>query len=366
MKKKMAYAGIATALLFTVFQSTTFAASPAADVQKSVTELSKAHDLNVKDSKFKNLDVSRFLNDKAKTGFSKLATKNDYIMEQEPNDIPNLANPLQLGTGIAGDFSYNATRDGDFDLFEINVPKPGYLFLGGGLNRVDYLTRFGFGLFDVYGKIVEPEYAASKDGIDYLILPVKSGTYYIAAANLDEYVSYDQYLLYANMLDTTAPDAPKVNPIDDNDKIISGTAEAGSMVTIKNGTVIYTTVNVNNSGKFKVNLPKPFKAGTKLSFTATDDAGNVSKAKTITVLDKTPPATLTVNKVTKNSKYVSGKTEAKVSVTVKAGSKTLARGKADAKGYFKLKIKAQKKNTVLTITATDAAGNSKVVKVKVK
>ncbi|MDQ6595020.1 Ig-like domain-containing protein [Bacillus salipaludis] len=451
MKKKIAYAGIAAALLLTGFQSTTaFAASPSADVQKSVAELSSIHHVNFKDSKLKNLDVSRMLNKTSKEGFRSLATKSDidYIIEQEPNDSPELANPLKLGTGVVGDFSFNGSRDGDFDLFAINVIEPGYLFLAGALNPIDGLTRFGFGLFDPSGEMVEPEYADSEDGIVYQFLPVEPGTYYIAAANLDDYVSYDQYLLFAAMVDETAPDAPKVDPIDDNDKTVSGKAEASSKVTIKNGTVKYTTVTTDKTGTFKVNLAKPFKAGTKLTFTAEDAAGNVSKSTTLTVKDKTPPAppkvnrvddndksisgkaeayskitikngsksfattntdkygnfkvsikpvkagtklyvtatdksnnvskastvtvvdktspALKVNTVYKTSKYVSGKTEARVSVTVKAGSKTLAKGKADTKGYYKLKIKAQKKNTVLTITAKDAAGNTKVVKIKVK
>ncbi|WP_026572816.1 Ig-like domain-containing protein [Bacillus sp. UNC438CL73TsuS30] len=452
MKKKVAYAGIAAALLFTGLPSTTtFAAGTATDVQRSVVELTRTHHQSVKDSKLKNIDVSRILNNTKKPGFRSLATKSDidYIIEQEPNDLFEMANPMELGTAVVGDFSFNASRDGDFDTFAINVTEPGYLLLAGALNPVDYLTRFGFGLFDSNGVIVAPEYADSEDGMDFQFLPVKPGTYYIAAANLDDYVSYDQYFIYASMVDTTAPDRPIVNPVDDNDKTISGKAEAGSKVTIKNGAATFKTVNADNNGNFKVSLAAPFKAGTKLSFTAEDAAGNVSPVLNVTVLDKTPPAapkvnpfddndkyitgkaeayskitikngskpfgvantdkygnfkfptkpvkagsklyftatdrsknvssttsvtvadktapaTLTVNKVKKTSKYVSGKTEAKAYVKVKAGSKNLASGKADSKGYFKLKIKAQKKNTTLTITARDAAGNSRVVKVKVK
>ena len=54
---------------------------------------------------------------------------------------------------------------------------------------------------------------------------------------------------------------------------------------------------------------KPTKAGSKITATATDEAGNVSKATSKTVADKTAPS-LTVKDIYSNSKTVSGKTEA--------------------------------------------------------
>ncbi|WP_066067113.1 Ig-like domain-containing protein [Neobacillus soli] len=451
MKKKLIYTGITATLLLTGSQSTkTFAASPVSVAKKNIEEIKRVSISNGRDSRFSQLDVSKIINKTSSSGFRTLAAENNYITETEPNDFFTMADPLPMETGMVGDFSYNRFRDGDFDSFEIKVTEPGYLFLGVGLYQVDYYTDLGFGLFDSNEQIVEPEYYDSDGGITFQVLPVSPGTYYAATTNFNEIASYDEYFLYASMLaDTTAPDAPKVNPVDDNDKIITGKAEANSTVAIKNGTAAFKTVNTDATGNFKLNLSTPFKAGTKLYFTAKDSSGNISKASSVTVLDKTPPAvpkvnpvddndksmtgkaeayskitikngtklfstvnvdkygnfklsikpfkagtklyftatdknkniskvttvkvadktppsTLTVNKVSKTSKYVSGKTEAKASVTVKVGSKTLGSGKSDSKGYFKLKIKPQKKNTSLSVTAKDSSGNSKTVKVKVR
>lgn len=450
LKKKVAYAGIAAALLFTGFQSTkTYAASPVTDVQKKIVEFHHDRHSTVKDSKFHSLNVRKFVN--KSSGFTRLEETNNPIIESEPNDLPDYANPAELDTGIFGDFRYNVNVEGDLDFFKINITEPGYLVLMGSIvENNDYLGELGFALLDpLTDKFVIPEDYGTDEGIDYQILSVTPGTYYIGATNLNKVASNDIYMLYAGMIDTTPPAQPIVNPIDDNDKTISGKAEAGSTVTIKNGVATFKTIKADKYSNFKVSLAAPFKAGTKLSFTAEDSAGNVSPVRNVTVLDKTPPdapkvnpfddndkyitgkaeayskitikngtkpfgvantdkygnfkfptkpvkagskldftatdrfknvssttsvtvadktapATLTVNKVKKTSKYVSGKTEAIAYVKVKAGSKTLASGKADSKGYYKLKIKAQKKNTTLTITAKDAAGNSKVVKVKVK
>nr|UAL13717.1 hypothetical protein KY997_16470 [Bacillus paralicheniformis] len=74
-----------------------------------------------------------------------------------------------------------------------------------------------------------------------------------------------------------------------------------------------------------------------------------------------------MNTVTNKSTAVKGKAEANAAITVKAGKKTLGTGKADKKGAFSVKIKKQKANTVLAVTAKDKAGNtSKASILKVK
>ena len=50
---------------------------------------------------------------------------------------------------------------------------------------------------------------------------------------------------------------------------------------------------------------------------------------------------------------------------VKLGSKLLGKATADSKGNYKVKIKAQKKGTKLTVIAKDKAGNAKKVTVTV-
>lgn len=366
MKKKLLYTGMAAAMLLTGFPSTAVGtAIPTTDFKKDIEEIRNENHSSQVTSKFNNLDVSKIMKIPNRNGFKKLASENDYIIETEPNDFPSLANPLGLGIGAVGDFSYDVYGNGDLDFYRIKVPESGYLWLGIIMEYSDYQTDLGFGLFNSNEEIVKPVDYGTSGEVDYRVLPVEPGTYYIAATNLADIASYDNYILLANMLDLTPPAAPKVNPIDDNDKTINGKAEATSTVTIKNGSKIFKTVKASTDGKFKLTLAKPFKAGTKLSFIAEDSSGNTSKATVVKVADQTAPP-LTVNKVYTSSKYISGKTEAKVSVAVKIGSKTIGSGKSDAKGFYKLKIKPQKKNTKLTVVAKDSYGNAKTVIAKVK
>ncbi|WP_139891364.1 Ig-like domain-containing protein [Bacillus sp. D386] len=166
--------------------------------------------------------------------------------------------------------------------------------------------------------------------------------------------------------DKTAPSAPSVNAVSDKSTTVTGKTEAGAKVTVKAGSKTLGTATANSKGNYTVKIKKQ-KAGTSLSVTAKDKAGNTSKAKTIKVVDKTAPSTPSVNPVKSSSTKVTGKTEAGAKVTVKAGSKTLSTATANSKGNYTVKIKKQKAGTTLSVTAKDKAGNtSKAKTVKVK
>lgn len=158
----------------------------------------------------------------------------------------------------------------------------------------------------------------------------------------------------ATAKDKLPPVVPKVNPISDRDKTVTGTAEAGSTVTVKAGSKTYK-VTAKTDGTFTVTIDAQ-KAGTMLIVTATDKAGNVSRATSITVQDKTAPLAPKVNVVSDRDKVVMGTAEAGATVTVKAGTKVY-KAIAKADGTFMVTVDAQKAVTVLTVTATDKAGN---------
>ncbi|WP_177167581.1 Ig-like domain-containing protein [Planococcus faecalis] len=65
---------------------------------------------------------------------------------------------------------------------------------------------------------------------------------------------------------------------------------------------------------------------------------------------------------------MTGKVEANATVTAKVGKTVLGSVKADAKGNYSVKIKAQKTGTTIEVTAKDKAGNisNKTTKVVVK
>ena len=166
--------------------------------------------------------------------------------------------------------------------------------------------------------------------------------------------------------DKTAPGVPTVKEVSDKTQTVTGKTEAGAKVTVKAGKKTLGTATAKKNGSYSIKIKKQ-KAGTSLSITAKDKAGNTSKAKKVTVKDKTAPAAPSVNKVTISSTKVTGKTEAGAKVTVKAGKKTLGTATAKKNGTYSVKIKKQKADTALSVTAKDKAGNtSKVKKITVK
>ncbi|VEF46864.1 cell wall-associated protease [Bacillus freudenreichii] len=168
------------------------------------------------------------------------------------------------------------------------------------------------------------------------------------------------------VIDKTPPAKPKVNSFGDSDQFVGGKTESGATVIVKIKGKTIGKKKADAKGNFKVAIKKQ-KAGTVLSVTVKDAAGNESKATKVTVKDKTPPPVPKVKKVTDCDKFVTGKTEKNAVVYVKHKGKTLGKKKADAKGKFKVKIKKQKSGTTLSVTAKDAAGNtSKAAKIKVK
>ncbi|MFP5108537.1 Ig-like domain-containing protein [Neobacillus sp. C211] len=161
------------------------------------------------------------------------------------------------------------------------------------------------------------------------------------------------------VIDKTAPTVLTVNTVSDKSKEVAGKTEVGATVSILIGTKIYTA-KADTNGNFKVIIPV-LKAGTKLIVTAKDVAGNVSVAKSITVIDKTPPVTPTVSNVSDQAKVVTGKAEAGAIVTVTIGTKKYI-AKADSKGNYKVTIPVQKVGTKVIVIAKDAAGNVSVAK----
>ena len=166
--------------------------------------------------------------------------------------------------------------------------------------------------------------------------------------------------------DITPPNMPIVNDVTDKSTGITGTAEAGSTITIKAGTNVIGTAVTKEDGTFLVPIALQ-KAGTKLSVTAKDSAGNVSEAKKVIVKDITPPNMPVVNDVTDKSTGITGTAEAGSTITIKAGTNVIGTAVTKENGTFLVPIALQKAGTKLSVTAKDSAGNvSEAKKVIVK
>ncbi|WP_284118917.1 BapA/Bap/LapF family prefix-like domain-containing protein, partial [Acinetobacter seifertii] len=172
------------------------------------------------------------------------------------------------------------------------------------------------------------------------------------SSNINESKSYT--------VDTTAPDAPVIDPINASNPV-TGTAEPGSTVKVTFPDGSTATVVAGPDGKWTVPNPGDLTDGQTVTATATDPAGNPSLpgsavvdavAPTVTVTtaltnDSTPALTGTVNDPT-----------AKVVVTVD-GVNYPATNNGDGTWTLAdntLPVLADGPHTI-TVTATDPAGN---------
>ncbi|AQV17538.1 hypothetical protein BMU11_18760 [Acinetobacter pittii] len=102
-------------------------------------------------------------------------------------------------------------------------------------------------------------------------------------------------------IDTTAPNAPVLDPINATDPV-SGTAEAGSTVTVSFPDGTTATVVAGTDGSWSVPNPGNLVDGDTVTATATDPAGNISLPGTGTVsADITPPVVLLDDVLTNDS-----------------------------------------------------------------
>uniref|UniRef100_UPI003F6BB148 Ig-like domain-containing protein n=1 Tax=Lactococcus petauri TaxID=1940789 RepID=UPI003F6BB148 len=170
--------------------------------------------------------------------------------------------------------------------------------------------------------------------------------------------------------DTTAPDAPVITGITGNSTdgyTVTGTAEAGSKVEIKDSTgAVIGTAIADGSGNYSVSLPASVGPNADITATATDAAGNVSAptaGKTpADPKDTTAPNAPTITNVSGNSTkgyVVTGKAEAGSTVKIKNASDTvIGSAVADSSGNYSVTLPGSVgPNADITATATDVAGN---------
>lgn len=168
------------------------------------------------------------------------------------------------------------------------------------------------------------------------------------------------------LLDTTAPAAPVVDKVTDSATKVTGTAEVGAKVEVKNGVNVIGFATAGTDGKYTVTI-KAQAEGTVLAVTSTDAAGNVSDVSNVTVTDGTAPVAPVVHEVTDKANTVTGTTEAGATVEVKANGVTLNSAPVIAAedGSFTVGIPVQAAGTELVVIATDAALNKSETKVTV-
>ncbi|WP_106419797.1 Ig-like domain-containing protein [Salinicola tamaricis] len=184
--------------------------------------------------------------------------------------------------------------------------------------------------------------------------------------------------LGAVTIDLSAPAAPVVNPTDG--EIVTGTAEAGSTVTLTDGDgnpIGSTTTDANGNWSFQPGTP--LADGSAVNAVATDAAGNASAPTSATVEgdlnDTTPPAAPTLTTVSDDvapqtgalasgdstndtTPRFTGRAEAGSTVTVYANGDAIGTTSTDAQGNWNFTPDALAQGDYdFTFTATDSAGN---------
>ncbi|MGX0481570.1 phosphatidate phosphatase APP1 [Staphylococcus pasteuri] len=140
--------------------------------------------------------------------------------------------------------------------------------------------------------------------------------------------------------DTTAPEAPTVNPVTSDDTQITGKAEPNSTVTVTFPDGTTATGTADADGNYVIDIPsnEDLKGGETLPVTATDKDGNTSDKATTVVTDTTAPTVPTVNPVTSEDKTITGTAEPNSTVTVTFPDGTTATGTADEDGNYVIDI----------------------------
>ncbi|EUJ30976.1 hypothetical protein MFLO_09782 [Listeria floridensis FSL S10-1187] len=156
------------------------------------------------------------------------------------------------------------------------------------------------------------------------------------------------------VVDATAPDAPVIFPVTDEDTIVRGTAEPFSTVKLYADNIQIGEVQAGSDGSYQFTIPKQ-SSGTMLSATATDGAGNTSP-RGFQEVTGVPVPTPNINPVNNEDTVITGTSVPNATIELRipqAGGGTLIlSGTADANGNWSIQAPAQPAGTVITATAT--------------
>jgi Ca2+-binding RTX toxin-like protein len=150
--------------------------------------------------------------------------------------------------------------------------------------------------------------------------------------------------------------------------VLKGTAEANSVVTIKDGAVTLGTTNANMSGNWSFTPIGLADGNHNFTVSQTDSAGNTGMANLAVTLDTTAPVpsiglvsdtgSSASDRFT-NSAYLKGTADANSVVTIKEGTTTLATATTDASGKWSFTPTGLGDgNHSFTVSQTDVAGNT--------
>mgnify|MGYP002755545137 CR=1 FL=1 len=160
--------------------------------------------------------------------------------------------------------------------------------------------------------------------------------------------------------DTTAPEAPTVNPVTAGATAITGTAKKGSTVEVTLPDGQKASAKAGEDGNFSVPV-SGLEEGQTVSVTAKDASNNTSAPTTATVAkadDTKAPDAPSVNPVKAGDKAVTGTAEAGSTVEVTLPDGTKATATADKDGNFSVPVSGLEEGQTVSVTAKDASNNT--------
>lgn len=213
-----------------------------------------------------------------------------------------------------------------------------------GTTEANALVYIKFG--STSGQIEARGKADAKGNFTVAIPAQAAGTkVYVIAKNAVKYSKYTSVTVKAY----PAPAAPVINPVTEDDTVLSGKAEANTTVYVKLDSSKNSTSfrgKTNAKGDFSISIPKQ-NAGRKM-YVIVKNTVKYSSYSSVTVKAKPAPKAPAIDSVIRTSTAVSGKAAAGALVYVKAGSSKssiVGRGKVDARGIYKVTIPSQKAGT---------------------
>ncbi|MDB5448730.1 MAG: endo,3,4-beta-glycanase, C-terminal secretion signal protein [Phenylobacterium sp.] len=147
-------------------------------------------------------------------------------------------------------------------------------------------------------------------------------------------------------------------------QVLSGTAEAGSTVTVYDGAAKLGSASASSAGAWSYVLGRLADGGHSLTATATDAAGNVGPASgalgfTVDTQMPTPSVGSAVYGAASRTATISGVSEPGSTVKLLDQGASVGSAKADASGAWSIPLRSFASGThVFTESATDLAGNT--------
>ncbi|OFU79921.1 hypothetical protein HMPREF3110_03270 [Staphylococcus sp. HMSC10C03] len=158
--------------------------------------------------------------------------------------------------------------------------------------------------------------------------------------------------------DTIAPAVPTIDTIEAGAKVVNGTSEPLSTVTLTLPDGKTTEVKADADGKWTAELAEPLAHDAVIKAVASDVANNKSSEATQTVKDTVVPTIPTIDAIEAGAKKVSGTSEplSTVTLTLPDGKTTEVKTDADGKWTTEL-VEPLAHDAVVKAVASDVAGN---------